>query len=199
MAEYYDFRLCTVCRSACICKSYTGPYGVTMWLNTMYLAVMQNLEKTAGSGLKSTPFKEMLLDMQGTGDCVVNQFGNKFGSDSLKRYLRNGLAHFNILVQTENGNISTIVIYALKKTDEKRQAGTLPDGENTIENVICSFEFTIAGIKKVAEYVISSVLQAKTIPQCESCPLRLEKQSYAEIYREKYMLYNVPKKNSQNK
>lgn len=194
MAGYYDFRLCTVCRSAYISKSYTGPYDVTMWLNTMYLAVMQNLEKTAGSGLKSTPFKEMLLDMQSTGDCVINQFGNNFDVDSLKRCLRNGMAHFNILTLTENGDTSKIVIYALKATNDGREHGTLFDGTNTIENVICSFEFTIAGIKRVAEYVISSVLQAKTILQCESCPLRSEKQAFAGIYRGKYIRYNGSQK-----
>lgn len=149
----------------------------------MYLAVMQNLEKTEGSGLKSTRLERMLSDMEKAGECSIKRFDGSCDADSLKRYLRNGLAHFNILSLTENGDISKIVIYALKADNDRRQYGTLPDGENTIENAICSFEFTIAGIKRVAEYVISSVLQAKTIPQCESCPLRSEKQAFAEMYR----------------
>lgn len=194
MAEYYDFRLCTVCRSAYICKSYTGPYDVTMWLNTMYLAVMQNLEKTAGSGLKSTRLERMLSDMKKAGECSIKRFDDSCDADSLKRYLRNGLAHFNILALTENGDISEIVIYALGTNKDEQEYGTLFDGANTIKNVICSFKFTIAGIKRVAEYVISNVLQAKTIPQCESCPLRSEKQAFAEIYMEKYIRYNGPQK-----
>ena len=88
MSMYRDFRKCTVCRSNQLRSKYKGDLGVTMLLNSMYLAVMQQLEKIEGSGLTS---KQVLSKLQEINTGIINDYDNNFvncASDKVVKCLR---------------------------------------------------------------------------------------------------------------
>lgn len=189
MSEYYDFRKCTVCRSNRIREEYRGDYGVTMLLNTMYLAVTQQLEKPEGSGIGAEKIVAKLNELQ----CDVKKYNNDFPDDRIMKYLRNGLAHFNFIVESDSyNNIGHIIIYAIKHDQEKGEVGTLPyqvfDSVglkcNQIENVICSFDFTVESLEKFTDYVIDEVLKEDT-GRCALCSVNCQKRVEQSFRKEK--------------
>lgn len=173
MSNYYDFRKCTVCRSDKIRKEYSGDYGVTMLLNTMYLAVMQQLEKPEDSGITASGLIPKIREF----GCEIDMYENEFCAKRIMKCLRNGLAHFNIIVMPDPyGKIEHIIIYAQKHDKEKCKTGSFTcmayDTKKsvTIENIICLFNFTVEALKKTTDYIIDKVLERES-EQCLRCDI----------------------------
>lgn len=171
MSIYYDFRKCTVCRSNLIRMEYRGDFGVTMLMNIMYFAVIQQLEKPEGSGIKSS---ELIKEMRGFG-CIIDEHGNEFTSDEIMKCLRNGLAHFNIIVSpNSNKEIEEIIIYAKKRKGDNRVSESfsfydyLQKCGITIEDIICCFRFPVTALERTTDYIIDKVLNERG-EYCKKC------------------------------
>jgi hypothetical protein len=167
-----------VCRSKQNYESYKGKFEVTMLLNTLYLAVMLPIEKRSDLHIKSRPMLDWLDENN-----IFNKHGNEFNCDDIVRYLRNGLAHFNIKVNNdEEKNISEIVIFAKNQDDAPPKSCTelcddpkcKPKQFNADQDgSICTFSFTVKQLKDFTFSVIDSVLKdlsSDTRGQmCNSC------------------------------
>lgn len=192
MSKYLDFRMCVACRSYANLKSYQGNFEVTMLLNTLYMTVIQPIEKRDILHIKSKTIESWLND-----EAVrIEKYENIITSDEMVQFLRNGLAHFNILVDPEGADddpekdsIARICIYALDQVPEKCKDcerlvkrkwkhGKLKDNEN----VICSFEFTVEQLRRFVDLVYE--LQSKSFSirtdidedikkMCAKCPYDL--------------------------
>lgn len=192
MSKYLDFRMCVACRSYANLKSYQGNFEVTMLLNTLYMTVIQPIEKRDILHIKSKTIESWLND-----EAVrIEKYENIITSDEMVQFLRNGLAHFNILVDPEGADndpekdsISRICIYALDRVPKKCK-----DCERLVkrnwnhgklkgnENVICSFEFTVEQLRRFVDLVYK--LQSKSFSirtdidedikkMCAKCPYDL--------------------------
>lgn len=192
MSKYLDFRMCVACRSYANLKSYQGNFEVTMLLNTLYMTVIQPIEKRDILHIKSKTIESWLND-----EAVrIEKYENIITSDEMVQFLRNGLAHFNILVDPEGADndpekdsISRICIYALDRVPKKCK-----DCERLVkrkwnhgklkgnENVICSFEFTVEQLRRFVDWVYE--LQSKSFfirtdidedikKMCAKCPYDL--------------------------
>lgn len=192
MSKYLDFRMCVACRSYANLKSYQGNFEVTMLLNTLYMTVIQPIEKRDILHIKSKTIESWLYD-----EAVrIEKYENIITSDEMVQFLRNGLAHFNILVDPEGADndpekdsISRICIYALDRLPKKCK-----DCERLVkrkwnhgklkgnENVICSFEFTVEQLRRFVDLVYK--LQSKSFSirtdidkdikkMCAKCPYDL--------------------------
>lgn len=114
MSEYKDFEHCIICRSYQNLKDYRGKYEVTMLLNTLYMTVMKSIENRGFLDVKTRPLADWLKKNE-----IVNKQGNDYNCDDIIRYLRNGLAHFNLQVNGNEGQIENVRITA--KNLEKNQ------------------------------------------------------------------------------
>lgn len=173
MSNYKDFSKCVVCRSMQNLRDYNGEFEVTMLLNTLYLSVMQPIEKRANLHIKATKIAEWLKEKE-----IVNKIDNDFSPDDLVRMLRNGLAHFNIEVNgnaNTEGQISNIIISA-KAASEKphcknpcQEKKCIPTGLNRdADNNICKFSFTLEQLREFTKHTIEYALH--TLPDvCEDC------------------------------
>lgn len=192
MSKYLDFRMCVACRSYANLKSYQGNFEVTMLLNTLYMTVIQPIEKRDILHIKSKTIESWLSD-----EAVrIEKYGNDITSDEMVRFLRNGLAHFNILIDPEGADgdpekdsISRICIYALDQVPERcKDCECLVKREwkhgklKNNENVICSFEFTVEQLRRFVDWVYE--LQSKSFSKrtdidedmkkmCAKCPYDL--------------------------
>lgn len=192
MSKYLDFRMCVACRSYANLKSYQGNFEVTMLLNTLYMTVIQPIEKRDILHIKSKTIESWLYD-----EAVrIEKYENIITSDEMVQFLRNGLAHFNILVDPEGADddpekdsISRICIYALdlvpKKCKDcerlvkrKWKHGKLKDNENAI----CSFEFTVEQLRRFVDLVYKLQSESFSIrtdidedikKMCAKCPYDL--------------------------
>ncbi len=185
MSKYLDFRMCVACRSYANLKSYQGNFEVTMLLNTLYMTVMQSIEKRDLLHIKSKTIESWLND-----EAVrMEKYENKITSDEMVQFLRNGLAHFNILVDPEGADddpekdsIARICIYALDQVPKKCK-----DCERLVkrkwthrklkdnENVICSFEFTVEQLRRFVDlvYKLQSESFSDIKKMCAKCPYDL--------------------------
>lgn len=163
-----------------------------MLLNTLYMTVIQPIEKRDILHIKSKTIESWLND-----EAVrIEKYENIITSDEMVQFLRNGLAHFNILVDPEGADndpekdsISRICIYALDRVPKKCK-----DCERLVkrnwnhgklkgnENVICSFEFTVEQLRRFVDLVYK--LQSKSFSirtdidedikkMCAKCPYDL--------------------------
>jgi len=171
MSAYYDFRKCTVCRSNYLRNIYCGNFGVTMLLNTMYLAVMQQLERIDGSGLKSKEIAEKLKEYGCSIQYCTDERPAK-DHEEVCRSLRNGLAHFNIFISPDPyDNIDSVVIYGMKEEAKEELRKEQDDKKRRLkakENYLYMFEFPIKSLERFTDYIIDRILMDSEV--CKNCP-----------------------------
>lgn len=171
MSEYKNFNRCTVCRSAQNLKNYQGEFEVTMLLNTLYLTVISPIE--ARTLNHTTPIYDWL-----TENISVNKCNNDFNAFQIVRFLRNGLAHMNIHIASENNKIEKIKICAVneqfkpkcEKLCENREC--LPKQYKISEDkyeAICIFTFTIDKLREFTGFMIEQVLNTLPKEVCYEC------------------------------
>lgn len=171
MSNYKDFNHCIICRSDQNFKDYKGKYEVTMLLNTLYMTVMQPVEKRRDLHVKSAPLATWLKENK-----IVDVHDNDYTSDDIVRYLRNGLAHFNIQVNEDGTEISTVRITAnnLRKGPICKQPCKNPKCQpkqfKDYKGSICTFDFSVVQLKEFAQKVINSSLENYPKMECVSCP-----------------------------
>jgi hypothetical protein len=115
---------------------------------------------------------------------VVNKHGNKFGCDEVVRYLRNGLAHLNIIVEPSDGSegeITKVIIYAKEQTacnnDPCANPKCLKLKQGCIDpNIdiksICTFTFPIKPdneLRKFVDFFVKHALQCLGDEICTDC------------------------------
>lgn len=177
MSGYENFSRCVICRSKKNLNDYNGLFEVTALLNTLYLAVMYPIERRAEIHVSGKKLGDFLRKNN-----IVYTCGNEFTQDDLIRYLRNGLAHFNVEVtpSKKENNIDRIEIYAknLAPTRWCIESCTctcskrFPRSYNESNGKICIFTFSVEKLKEFTNYVITSALEAIPDSVCNSCPYR---------------------------
>lgn len=174
MAEYKNFSRCVICRSKKTLNDYNGDFEVTMLLNTLYMVVMYPLEKRKDLHIKGKNIAKYLEAQN-----VLDTCGNEYKTDDIIRYLRNGLAHFNIKVTSDRGvmgQISDIKISAKNlKVKPKCQnpCETLqcqPQQYQEKDGAICIFNFNVKLLRDFTNYMIDAVLKALADDVCKGCP-----------------------------
>ena len=172
MSSYRDFKKCAICRTKYNLKQYEKskqPFEFTMLLNSMYMAVMYPLENRSELHLKSTWVAQYLKD-----NGLVNLHGNNFNSDDILRYLRNGLAHYNIEVIDDSGEISRVKIIAKNLPDKAKcdppceNPKCIPVQYNQVNDAICTFEFTVEQLRVFTNFVIDLMLPSE-VTLCADC------------------------------
>lgn len=185
MSEYKSFSRCVVCRSKKNLDAYRGDFEITMLLNTLYLAVMYPLEKRDCLHMKA---KKIARYLQEHG--IVSTCGNEFQSDDMIRYLRNGLAHFNIEVNSDaaqDKQIRNIKIWAQNLKPKPRcknpceRPQCIPhqycEKKDDVNNAICEFTFTIESLKAFTDFIIENVLNTLEDDVCYNCQYREENEN----------------------
>lgn len=174
MSEYQNFSRCVICRSKKNLECYEGNFEITMLLDTLYLAVMYPLEKRKDLHIKAKRISNYLCENE-----IVNTCGNKFTTDDIARYLRNGLAHFNVEVNsgaTLDKQIRNIKIWAenVKKQPKCEPPcetpKCLPVQYKEENGAICVFSFTIDSLKAFTDFLIKEVMQTLDDNVCHGCP-----------------------------
>lgn len=171
MSEYKDFEHCIICRSYQNLEDYNGKYEVTMLLNTLYMTVIKSAENRSVLHVKPRPLVDWLEKNN-----IVDKQENDYNHDDIIRYLRNGLAHFNIQVNGDGEKITTVLITAknLKKEPICKQPcekpKCVPRQLNEKKGSICTFSFSVDQLKKFTEFVIKNSLKCHGIMRCENCP-----------------------------
>ncbi len=179
MSMYEDFNRCIVCRSAKNLEDYHGKFEVTMLLNTLYITVMQSIENRKNLHIKSSKISNWLLD-----NGIINNCGNEFNSDDYIRYLRNGLAHFNIQVEdkVEGGSrIIDKVLISAKNQEAKSMCKMtcevpkcIPKQFKIENESICIFVFTTDQLRLFTLFMIEYVLQVLPNDKCYKCGYKEE-------------------------
>ncbi len=173
MSSYKDFSRCVICRSKQNLCAYQGEFEITFLLNTLYLVVMYPLEHRKNLHVKPKQIVDKLEALN-----TVNKCGNELNPDDIVRYLRNGLAHFNLKVDNGNckdGNIQQIEIWA-KNLPDKPKCKTpcedpkcLPPQYNELNGAICKFIFSVSTLKQFTEYMIELLLNTLDGSACKDC------------------------------
>ena len=181
MSAYVNFNYCVICRSAKNLKEYKGDYEVTMLLNTLYMAVMQPIENRKGIHAKSKEIERCIRRY-----AFVNDFGNNFDSDTVVRYFRNGLAHFNIKVLPDDlkkEKISQVIIWAENRAEKplcKKPCVTpqcVPvQHEADANGAICRFEFSCSELHALVNDVVTYILSTMQHETCEGYGCHLYKE-----------------------
>lgn len=176
MAEYKNFNRCVICRSKKNLEEYHGNFEVTMLLNTLYMAIMHPMEKRNVLHVKSKKIAQYL-----EGHNIVDKCENDYAPDDITRCLRNGMAHFNIEVDSSgipNEQISDIKIWA-KNLGSKVQCTTpcespkcLPHKYLEKDGAICIFNFTVESLRSFTNFMINMVLETLEDSMCANCPYR---------------------------
>ena len=173
MSEYYDFDRCVVCRSKYNLENYIGDFEVTMLINSLYLTVMYLIENRNELHIKSKKIEKWLRE-----NIRIDGCGNEFNSDELVRCLRNGLAHFNIMVESNNEKISLININAknvlYKSCFNYSCENSNITNKNYLESdgYILRFFFTVQQLKKFTQFIVDIALDVMKNDKCELCKYR---------------------------
>lgn len=155
-------------------KKYTGEFEETMLINTLYMAVMFPIEMRQSK--RTAKAKEIVKHLEKYG--VVDVHDNNFDPDAIVRCLRNALAHFNVEVESYNGIVSSIKLWAInrpKKTVCKienacKDPRCIPKQYNATENgEICTFCFSMSELREFTYFVIDHALSLLADDICEDC------------------------------
>jgi len=107
---------------------------------------------------------------------IVDKHGNDYNLDDVVRYLRNGLAHFNIKVNGDEGKIENVRITAknLKERPICKQPcdnpRCVPRQFTKNNGSICTFSFSVDQLVRFMKLVINDSLMDHEIMRCEDCP-----------------------------
>lgn len=173
MSEYRNFERCVICRSYKNIKDYHGDFEETMLINTLYMTVMFPIEFRQKGMIKAKQIVEYLNNKG-----VIETYGNAFNSDDIVRCLRNALAHFNVMVESYNGKVTYIRLWAKnqpKKTICKSDNACdtpkcIPRQYLEDENgEICTFVFTLRMLREFTFYVIEHTLTLLPREVCSDC------------------------------
>ena len=179
MSNYKDFSRCVVCRSQKNLEDYHGDFEVTMLLNTLYMTVMYSVEKRKELHIKIKQIVQYLEKQE-----LVDKCNNDYNPDNVIRYLRNGLAHFNIVVTSGDvpkGQIKDIKIWAKNLENKPRclnpceNRQCLPPQYHEKDGAICIFNFTIKSLREFTDFIINTVLNTLDDGMCVDCPYRKDK------------------------
>ena len=171
MSEYKDFSRCIICRSKTNLDNYHGEFEVTMLLNTLYMTVMYPIEKRREIHAKSSEISKWLTDHG-----IVDNCGNQHNCDDIVRYLRNGLAHYNISVTGDPIKDIRIEAKNLPVRAACKEPCTatkcIPTPLKEVNRSICTFNFTIKTLKEFTEFLIEHSLQQIPDDICNQCPYK---------------------------
>ena len=174
MSEYKNFNRCVICRSRKNFINYSGEFEVTMLINTLYMTVMFILENRRNLHfIKSKKILGWLAEND-----IVDKCGNDFSSDDTARYLRNGLAHFNIKIIEENGIIQRIRFDAKNRVDKTICKNPCSNPKciskklKEKDEAICIFDFSKEQLNEFTQFIVEEVLSNLPSDICKKCKYR---------------------------
>lgn len=192
MSGYRDFSKCTICRSVSCLKHYRGKYDVTLAINTMYLIIVNYVERKDEIIKNAVTQKEIDVsivtwlkdrDLIITHDCTDEKAKpNEFDEKKVVKNLRNGLAHLHIKVIGEpNKCIEQVRIWVPPYYEcDKKKYKVFDDNSCGITGAMCIFCFTPKELKQFIYHSANTIMDR--IPydctgcNCETCPQKTNKE-----------------------